>query len=75
MDGVVRADALLGLECRKLLVIGQEAWLLGSEEHEYARFGERQPGHTPAGTCLPLFDEARALDERLTAMFDDRGRD
>jgi hypothetical protein len=28
---------------------------------------------TPAGTCLALFDEARALDERLTAMFEDRG--
>jgi hypothetical protein len=30
-----RADALLGLVCRKLLGIGRKVWLLSSEEDEY----------------------------------------
>ena len=37
--------------------------------------GVEAAGRTPAGPCLALFDEARALDERLTAMFEDRGGD
>ena len=35
-ESVVRADALLGFECRKLLGIGREARLLSPEEYEYA---------------------------------------
>jgi hypothetical protein len=35
-ESVVWADALLGLECRKLLGIGRKARLLSPEEHEYA---------------------------------------
>jgi hypothetical protein len=42
LESVVRADALLCLECRKLLGVGRKAWILSSKEH-----GHAPPWHDP----------------------------
>src|SRR5580692_5081418 len=54
LESVVRADALLCLECRKLLGVGRKAWILSSKEH-----GHAPPWHDPV---LKAFEGSRTRE-------------